>query len=811
MSAWRNNTGRSRVVLALGVTGLGLGMPLAVLAADAAATNAAVADEGTQLQEVIVTAEKRTSTVQDTPISITAVTGADLVSRGIVDFSSLAAETPGISMKENGPGQTEFEMRGMTSSGGNSPTVGFYLDDVPMTAPASAQNGKVVIDPSLYDLNRVEVLRGPQGTLYGAGSMGGTVKLITNQPDTHDFHVSGSATGSDTSGGGFNYAVNGMLNLPLIDDQLALRLVATDSHTSGWIDRIVLSNFPLSDPTGFIRGDVLGAAVAHDYKGSNAESLDGARATLLWRVSDNLTVTPGVFYQRVTQDGPSAYDSVPGTLAHYQPFDISEPYADQFTLGSLTINYHAAAFDVTSVTARWTRKSTQTQDTSESFENPFTCITVAANATCTGQLPFYGGNGAGSGPVVGTETDPSSQFSEELRFASTAEGAFKWVGGAFYSDFRSQWQLNTQSQNNLSFLDFSNFSMPAATTTVWGLNEPAHISQWALFGEGNLAVTPQLTATLGLRLFSYTSDLSMYFAGWGSPLGGASPSTIDVSQSKTGLDPKFNLSYEFSKDLLVYTTASKGFRPGGGNQPLPNFPPPNAPQNFNYTKWPTSYNSDSLWSYEVGEKARFFDRHLTINAALYYENWTNIQLEELPFGYPLFDNSGNAKIYGGELEAKALLGGGFTLSASGAYTHATLTPGPHYTIVAQGQSVGATPSRVVPDVPEYTADVTLDYDHALDGTYPLVSRLDYIYTGDRYDLVAINQGQMWRLPSYDLINLRVGVKSTAGWNAALFCTNISNKHAALENMTALNLANPDFNRVITNQPRTVGVEFFFKR
>ena len=163
-------------------------------------------------------------------------------------------------MRDNGPGQTEFEMRGMTSSGGNSPTVGFYLDDVPMTSPAQAQNGKVVIDPSLYDLNRAEVLRGPQGTLYGSGSMGGTVKLITNQPDTQAFHVSGEATHlGDTDGGGFNYTVNGMVNLPLIDNQMALRLVGTDSHTSGWIDRIVLSDFPLPDPTGFIRGNVLGA------------------------------------------------------------------------------------------------------------------------------------------------------------------------------------------------------------------------------------------------------------------------------------------------------------------------------------------------------------------------------------------------------------------------------------------------------------------------------------------------------------------------------------------------------------------------
>lgn len=782
-------------------------VPKLVCAADAQSGAAAPAAE-TGLEEIVVTAEKRASTVQDTPISITAVSGADLVARGIVDFSTLAAQTPGISMRDNGPGQTEFEMRGMTSSGGNSPTVGFYLDDVPMTAPAAAQNGKVVIDPSLYDLNRVEMLRGPQGTLYGAGSMGGTVKLVTNQPDTQAFHVSGQATASGTDGGGFNYTVNGMLNLPLVDNQLALRLVGTDSHTSGWIDRIVLSDFPLPDPTGFIRGNVLGAQVEHDYKQSNAEHLAGVRGALLWQVSDSFTLTPSIFYQRVTQDGPSAYDSVPGTMAHYQPFDIAEPYSDEFTLGALTANYRAASFELTSVTARWTRRSVQTQDTSESFENPFTCITIAPNC---GELPFYGANGVGSGPVGGTETDPSSQFSEELRIASVGEGPVKGVAGVFYSDFNSQWQLNTQSQNNLSYVDFSNFTTPAATTLVWGLNEPAHISQWAVFGEATWAVTPAFNATAGLRLYSYDSDLSMYFAGWGSPLGGATPSTTNISQTATGVDPKLNLSYEFSKDLLVYATAAKGFRPGGGNQPLPNFPPPNAPANFGYTAWPTSYKGDSLWSYEIGEKARFLDRRLTVNASLYYEDWTQIQLEELPFGYPLFDNAGDAQIYGGELELKALLGGGFMLSASGAYTHATLSPGSHYTIVMQGQPVGDPASTVVPDVPEYTANIALDYNQALNGTLSLVAHADYTYTGQRYDLVAINQGQMWSLPGYALANLRIGVASASDWDVSLFCTNLANNHPALENMTALNLADPDYNRVLSAQPRTVGLEFNFKR
>src|SRR5580692_6749652 len=200
-----------------------------------------------QLQEVLVTAQKRVSTVQDTPISITAITGKDLQDRGITDIQSIVQSVPGVSMRASGPGQTELEMRGMTSSGGNSSTVGFYLDDTPLTAPASAQNGKVVIDPNLYDLNRVEVLRGPQGTLYGSGSMGGTIKLVPNAPNPAAFAASAELTPSFTDGGGFNHAENAMINLPFGGGTAALRLVGSESHDSGWINRIVIADgqFPL--------------------------------------------------------------------------------------------------------------------------------------------------------------------------------------------------------------------------------------------------------------------------------------------------------------------------------------------------------------------------------------------------------------------------------------------------------------------------------------------------------------------------------------------------------------------------------------
>src|SRR5580700_7261624 len=166
------------------------------------------------IEEVIVTAEKRASSVQKTPVSIAALSGDELQDRGVTSLASLAQGTPGVSLKSEGPSQTEIEMRGMTSSGGNSATVGFYLDDVPLTGPASAQNGHVIIDPDLYDLSRIEILRGPQGTLFGSGSMGGTVRLITNQPNPSAFDASAEVMASGTDGGGFNHKDNLMVNLP---------------------------------------------------------------------------------------------------------------------------------------------------------------------------------------------------------------------------------------------------------------------------------------------------------------------------------------------------------------------------------------------------------------------------------------------------------------------------------------------------------------------------------------------------------------------------------------------------------------------
>src|SRR6202789_1797433 len=233
----------------------------------ASATDAATDADTSGIAEIVVTAQRFTSTVQNTPISLSAITGEQLDAAGITSIEELAHDIPGLSMRSAGPGQTEYEARGLASSGGSSPTVGFYLDDIPLTPPSTSQTGKLVIDPNLYDIDRIELLRGPQGTLYGSGSMGGTVRVITNQPKLGTFEGSVQGTVSDTDGGGGNYGGNLMLNVPL-GDVFSARIVLSDLYRSGWIDNITVSPFPVDLATK-TQGDVLAGPVTNVIKDAN--------------------------------------------------------------------------------------------------------------------------------------------------------------------------------------------------------------------------------------------------------------------------------------------------------------------------------------------------------------------------------------------------------------------------------------------------------------------------------------------------------------------------------------------------------------
>jgi iron complex outermembrane recepter protein len=736
-----------------------------------------------QLTEIVVTAEKREERLQDTPISVTAISGADLLAQGISDTEDAAREIPGVSLQSAGPAQTEYTIRGLSSAGPAVSTVGFYLDDVPMTAPSGAQNGHVVIDPDLYDLNRIEVLRGPQGTLYGSGSMGGTIKLVTNQPDPNKFDASAKVDGSDTQGGGFNRGINAMVNLPLIEGILALRIVGTDEYTSGWIDRIVGSNFPLpTNPgsqcasfSGCSRGNVLASPASAVYHNVNDEELKGTRASLRYQPTDQLSLTASAFYQTISQNGLSYFDSPPGTEAHYQPFNVPEPFSDTFRLYNLVGEYKLPAFTITSVSSYWTRSQAQTQDISETVQSLF-------------DLPsFYQADG-GIGPEAITEQDHTKQFSQEVRLASAGDNTFQWLVGAFYSDYDYGQQQYSYAAGLVPLFGSSNLFTGTAA---------ANQKQTAEFGEASYKFTDHLKATVGLRHYSYTQDGDS--TDIGIVYGTFTPVPVYVTASNSGFNPKFTLSYDIVDDIMMYGTAAKGFRPGAGNGPLPTTGADSclpALEALGKTQSPSQYDPDTVWSFELGEKATLLDKRLTVDAAVYNERWSKVQQGvELSCGDGYIDNVGTASIWGGEIEVNAKLSSSWTLSQSGGYTHAVLT--------STEPGTGVTPGERLFNVPDYTASTSIVYSHPI-ADYTLVARASNVLVGSS----ETESFFLTTLPGYDIVRARIGLEA-AKWSAFLFVDNLTNKQAFLSYTHDYAENIPSLNRVATNQPRTVGLTLQF--
>lgn len=776
----RGRVQRVRLVSALlaGVCCLGgAALPAHANASQGAASQAA-SPQDIAPGEIVVTAEKRNSTVQSTPISMTALSSAQLQARGVTDLQAVIRDVPGISMRTAGAGQTELEMRGLASSGGSSPTVGFYLDEVPLSPPAAALNGKVVIDPDLYDLNRVEVLRGPQGTLYGSGSMGGTIKLITNEPKldrvegSYDVNI-GATQGGSLSGGG-----DLMINLPLVRNVLALRLVGTEKYTGGWIDRIAGgADFPLETGSGCgsssgtwagygcVRGNVDAASVSKETRDVNWARRTNVHGSLLFKPDSNFSITLNGVYQRTISGGYSEYDQGAAKLAHYQPYDFAEPFSDTFLLGAGTIKYDAGSVQITAATSYWHRVEQQTMDATE----------LVQNLLALGSYP---------GPIGFTERDTSRQFSQELRFSSRTSSPFQWVGGVFYSNLVSTW-----ADNNTSAA-YADYSVGGAAENPEGIvyrsNNPYRMKQFAAFGEASYKLTPALKATVGLRYFYFKTHVDMFQQGIGTATGNALPTAIGVDTTASGVNPRFNLSYIPDPRLTIYGTVAKGFRPGGVSLPAP-------PQTCGVQ--PISYGPDSVWSYEVGEKAKLADGKVSLNADFYVMNWNGVQqVISPPCGYPYTANAGTARAYGPEAELSVRPIEDVVASLSGTITSAKIVS------VAPG-AAGVVNGQPILNIPAATLNASLSYTHHLKPDLTLTARVANSYVGRSYDIAYTQQ----RLPAYSLVDARF-VLSHKAQNLTFFVSNLTNVHAQLTvNNTSFAWLTPSLTRVSTNQPRTFGL------
>jgi iron complex outermembrane recepter protein len=801
----------------------------AALEAVGAAPAFAAADQTSvpQLAEIVVTATKRPTTLQTTPASISAITGSEIASRGLVDFNSLAASVPGISMRTSGPGETEFEMRGLNSSGGDASMVGFYLGDVPLSAPFYDQIGKVVVDPSLYDLGRVEVLRGPQGTLYGASSMGGTVRLVPNAPELNTFDASGEeVVGDTTDGGSINHRENGMVNLP-IGGTLALRIVGSFESDSGWIERRVIADGAVPVDSGVFPDDsrpanFYTAPLQAQVNGANTTQVESVRMSLLWKPTDNLSVTPMVMYQLTQQKAPNAVDvngtptdpTVPDVNAHWEIYDTPEPQRDRFDLSSVTVSYQLPTFTLTSATGYWNRGSLISQDATEE------------NAAAIG-IPVYDGGIGPTGPAPNgpgaTEADSTHQTSEELRLTSTAPGSLQWIAGWFYQDLYS----DTNLQSILSV------ATPILGGPVFAvIDMPQTLIQNAEFGELSYRLSRHWKVAASVRHYHYS--LSETQDEWGvitpnSYLGNDVPFNSAASNGANGSVPKVDLQYAINGRDMVYATVSKGFRLGGVNVAFPVASPAASTNTvligdecglqaklLNNTacsypgllQAPTTFSNDRVWSYEIGEKSSFLDNRMQLDVSGYYENWSNPQVATDIGGVGLTANGGDAHIKGAEAELRALLSEDWDIVLNYGYTDARFV---------QSSVVTGFPSGVaIPDTPKSTASAILRYEHEMNDGLSVFGSLEWDYVGSRLNAPYGETVTLWNynsllvhLPAYNLANLRLGLNGER-WTATLFVDNLTDKEVLLDPQPQIDLQMAAVTRYTVNRPRTVGLDISYR-
>lgn len=811
------------------LTTFGLATPAAAQSLDAGSTT---------LKEIVVTATRRRTTVQTTPISITALTGAEMANRGLTDLDSLVTTVPGLAMRASGsPGENEFEVRGLNSQGGNTSMVGLYLGDIPLSAPATSEFGKIFIDPGTYDLNRVEVLRGPQGTLYGSSSMGGTIRLIPNEPQLNTYAASTQEVLSTTaSGGGINHEENGMLNVPL-GNTAAVRIVGSFAADSGWIKRLVIQDgavavdsgvYPnVSRPSNFYT-----APLQESLSGVNTTNLDQIRAEILWRPVSNLTIRPMAMYERTLSGGPNEVDvngepthpEMPSVWAHYEIYDAPEPQTDAISFSSLNIVYDLPTVSLTSASGFWHRNSIHQEDSTEEI------------ASAIG-IPVYDVAGGGIGPNASpfgqgiANQDYTRQLSEEFRLASTTpvhlpRGQLQWLLGYFYQDLYSETdQIVTAPQ-----------ATPILGGTALFFNlQPQVIIQNAVFGNASWDITPHWKIAAGVRHYHYS--LNQQNSQWGvfsiflvPPYTQRFNSTSSIGAS--GTIPSLTVTDTINDNAMVYATVAEGFRLGGASQPVPVLAATAANQALNSVEVanecaiqakvlltttcdpnvllqaPATFKSDNLWSYELGEKSAFFDRRLILDISGYYEQWLHPQIETAMSGFNLTVTGSDAAIAGLDAQLNALLPLGFRIDLNAGYTHARFLHDSAITGYPEGSSV--------PDTPKLTASGVLSWQHELSDNLAFFGSFETDYVGDRSEvplvvtatLQNINQVLM-TLPAYSLANLRFGLKglgnSGDAWTASLFVNNLTNNAVLLDPQPQEALQTQAYTRFTMTQPLTAGI------
>jgi iron complex outermembrane receptor protein len=731
------------------------------------------ADEGEQyaenaLEEIIVTALKRSQNLQNVPISVTAFSGRDLEHAGIQDVADLALSVPGLAVTSTGPGQTEVIIRGMPGRSGTSPTVGYYLDEVPISAVTRN------LDVMLFDLDRVEVLRGPQGTLYGASSMGGTIKYITKRPNLSQFEGRAETTLSHIDGSsGISYKTSAVLNIPLQDERLGLRLLASHQSDEGYIDRYAIHPTDLAalDPAVPVEPNV------------NSMTQSGFRAVLEYVPNDNLTITPSVTYQKLKLDAPYLIDVPPGSTddeEFIQTRLTREDREDEVTIANLTVNWERDRLAVTSSTSYFKRKTPGYEDYSKI-------------ATGILGLPV-------NVPWEQLDDNSSTTFIQELRVAGSIS-SLDYVVGVYYTDGKSHSpDINPYSAEALEIYGDDNGQIFGFDTSYE--SEPhGKLKEKAIFAEATYNVTDALAVTVGARAFEFKSSFTA--TQWGLFTGSNDPLYTEGQFSASDITPKLNISYQMNDDTLLFATASEGFRSGAALSQVPQAACADDLAELGMTESPTGVGSDTVWSYELGTKIRMLDRRMRLNGAVYFIDWADVQQSVSLFcGWPFVVNNGDAEVKGGELEWGFAVTEALSLSAMIAYSDAKLTVLAHG---AQGQ-VG---DRLL-SVPKWAYSATADYSRPITSEWDGFVRISYNFV-DEVTRVYDPTSPFSIVPSHDRVDLRIGVyQADNRWKITLFAQNLLNdvsESGLFGSNTSVNL--PNTRAVALNRPRTIGLTASF--
>ncbi len=763
-------------------------------ASDAAASSAASSTP--DLAEITVTATRREQSADTVPISITAYSQATMDEQGIKNIEDVSRFTPGLTFAPSKAGYiSDIAIRGVLSEVGAS-TTGVYIDDTPVQVRSKG----VVTEnafPQIFDLERVEVLKGPQGTLFGTGSMGGTVRFITPEPDLHKYSVYARAEGSSTDGGDPSYEMGAAAGGPVVDGTLGFRVSAFYQRSGGFVDRQPFDTTAVTD------------------KAINFTDTTVLRAAIKWAPTDQLTVTPAIYYQKKTRENDDYYwlnESNPHSSDFRSGYTEPSPSRDTFTLPSVKADWQMQGMELISDTSFFYRDLTRSEDYSEFL---WTALVGDGSPTPDSILPNY--------RASSLFHVRQNSFTQEVRLQSTqSDSKLQWVVGALYQNSRlyaDQYVVDPL----LPALSLAAYGLPIEDAFGEGLVNGIYsyaIHQWAtdkqtaLFGQADYSFTPNWKATLGVRVARNTLDYhrdedgALTAATRYIQEHGSAPTTTPVT-------PKIGVSYEGDAHDLYYFSASKGTREGGVNNPSVASGKPGCPAGVTA---PLAYGADNLWSYEIGAKNRFMDGRLRTEASVFYIDWKKIQQNVNNNGClttSYVDNLGTATVKGAELQAELRVLDNWSWLLTGAYTDAKFssdalgspekTTGIRPVIASDGDSLGVAP---------YNIGISTRYDFQA-FSFNSYFRVDYTYTAKDtgqtptrnprnatiYDPDAVAD------PALRQLGARLGAK-IAGMDISLFARNILNDTPPL-GLYHDNLGDPLYYG-LTVRPRTVGLTVSYR-